>query len=81
MLDFATLSVIPTDLLTSANILYYNAGAPIYTPSDDHQFSIETRLVSAQDKPLTWIGGLFYLHEKQDYQSFNAGFIPEPGQL
>jgi iron complex outermembrane receptor protein len=70
-LDGATLSMIPGALVDSGTTLQYFSPFPNWQVIATHQYSDEIRITSDEEKPLKWVGGLYWYQERE-YQYFSV---------
>jgi iron complex outermembrane recepter protein len=70
-LDGMTLSMIPGALVDSGTTLQYFSPFPNYQAIGNHQYSDELRIASDSEKPLKWLGGL-YFYQAREYQYFSV---------
>jgi iron complex outermembrane recepter protein len=70
-LDGMTLSMIPGALIDSGTTLQYFSPFPNYQQIGNHQYSDELRITSDSEKPLKWLGGL-YFYQAREYQYFSV---------
>jgi iron complex outermembrane recepter protein len=66
-----TLSMIPGALVDSGTTLQYFGPFPNYQVIGNHQYSDELRITSDSEKPLKWVGGLYW-YQFREYQYFSV---------
>jgi iron complex outermembrane receptor protein len=69
-LDGVTMTMIPGALVDNGNTLQYFSPYPNWQVIATHQYSDEFRISSDSDKPLKWVGGLYWYQERE-YQYFS----------
>jgi len=70
-LDGVTMTMIPGALVDNGNTLQYFSPFPNWQVIATHQYSDEFRISSDSDKPLKWVGGLYWYQERE-YQYFSV---------
>jgi iron complex outermembrane receptor protein len=70
-LPFATISMIPGAVVDGGTTLQYFSPFPNYQVIADHQYSDELRITSDAEKPLKWMGGLYW-YQQREYQYFSV---------
>ncbi len=70
-LDGMTLSMIPGALVDGGTTLQYFSPFPNYQVIGNHQYSDELRITSDAEKPLKWLGGLYW-YQAREYQYFSV---------
>jgi len=66
-----TVSMIPGAVVDSGTTLQYFSPFPNYQVIGDHQYSDELRVTSDSEKPLKWMGGLYW-YQQREYQYFSV---------
>jgi iron complex outermembrane receptor protein len=70
-LDGMTMTMIPGALVDNGNTLQYFSPYPNWQDIATHQYSDEFRISSDSDKPLKWVGGLYW-YQQREFQYFSV---------